>query len=138
MKQQFEEAAAAPAEAAAPADPAAQLTAILVGMGLSAEQAQAVYQMALDLAAQGGAEEAPAETTEVAASKESREMQRLQRALSRARRQNRQLRREMGAQAGDAPVRSHRSDPTRNSYEFNTALNPHQKKVQEMMNNLLK
>ena len=59
FKRKFEE-EAAPAEAAPATDPATALVEALTAMGLSAEQAEAVHQMAMDLIEAAPAE-APAE-----------------------------------------------------------------------------
>lgn len=68
FKRKFEE-EAAPAEAAPAADPATALVEALTAMGLNAEQAEAVHQMAMDLVSAAPAE-APAEATEVEASRQ--------------------------------------------------------------------
>ena len=68
FKRKFEE-EAAPAEAAPAADPATALVEALTAMGLNAEQAEAVHQMAMDLVEAAPAE-APAEATEVEASRQ--------------------------------------------------------------------
>jgi|DEB0MinimDraft_10_1074344.scaffolds.fasta_scaffold116024_1 hypothetical protein len=69
FKRKFEE-EAAPAEAAPATDPATALVEALTAMGLSAEQAEAVHQMAMDLIAAEPAEAPAEEPTAVEASRQ--------------------------------------------------------------------
>jgi hypothetical protein len=73
FKRKFEE-EAAPAEAAPATDPATALVEALTAMGLSAEQAEAVHQMAMDLIAAEPAEAPAEEATAVEASRQRRRM----------------------------------------------------------------
>ena len=69
FKRKFEE-EAAPAEAAPATDPATALVEALTAMGLSAEQAEAVHQMAMDLIESAPAEAPAEEATAVEASRQ--------------------------------------------------------------------
>lgn len=101
MKSQFEEVVVEEAvvEETAPSN-AEQFVSLLVNMGLSAEQAEAVHQMAMDLIEAGGeAETEEVETVAVAASKQSlmekkkfTAEQKLEMLERRVRRMSRQLR----------------------------------------------
>ena len=82
FKRKFEEAAEAAPAAEAAADPKATLVEALTAMGLNAEQAEAVFSMAQDLASAGG--EAPAESEAVAV--EASRQRRARRAEFRRRR----------------------------------------------------
>jgi len=85
---------------------------LLVEMGLAAEQAEAVHQMAMDLVDAGGAEETVTETTttEVAASRQGREFGRGRRRSRREeyRSEGRRGRRSMSEDRRERPVRDRR------------------------------
>jgi len=142
-RQNFEEAVAEAVPEEAPAvDSNQAFIDLLVSMGLSAEQAQAVHQMALDLIEAGGAEAtAPAETVEVAASKNDmnrktkptpeQEVKYLKRILRRQRMKMRELQ----SESAEAPVRLQRNASKKSVVP--SGLSGHKANAFAMMNELL-
>ena len=142
-RQNFEEAVAEAVPEEAPAvDSNQAFIDLLVSMGLSAEQAQAVHQMALDLIEAGGAEAtAPAETVEVAASKNDmnrktkptpeQEVKYLKRILRRQRMKMRELQ----SESAEAPVRLQRNASKKAVVP--SGLSGHKANAFAMMNELL-
>ena len=83
-----------------------QFITLLVDMGLSAEQSEAVHQMAMDLVDAGGAEEVTeTTTTEVQASRHRRSLGRRDRRSNDAPRSRRQLSTERGPRGERGPRR---------------------------------
>ena len=117
FKRKFEE-EAAPAEAAPATDPATALVEALTAMGLSAEQAEAVHQMAMDLIEAAPAE-APAEgeATAVEASRQRRKRGMgyggKRKRMSRGRSRSRMSRRGRSQFSTDRPARSRRAEMSR-------------------------